>query len=43
MSAPAAIATIGTGHGVKFGTHKMLAACAAMAAAAEYPYLIYKV
>ena len=43
MSAPAAIAAIGTGLGVEFGTHKMLAACAPMAAAAKNPYLIYKV
>lgn len=43
MSAPPAIAAIGAGLGVEFGTHKMLAACAAMSAAAENPYLIYKV
>ena len=43
MCAPATITAVGTGLGVEFGTHKMLAARAAMPAAAEYPNLIYKV
>jgi len=43
MSAPAAIAAIGTGLGIEFGTHKVLTASAAMSAAAENPDLIYKV
>jgi hypothetical protein len=43
MSAPPAISAIGAGLGVEFGTHKMLAARAAMSASTKYPYLIYKV
>jgi hypothetical protein len=43
MSTTATIATIWAAHGSKFITHKMLAACATVAAAAKYLNLIYKV
>lgn len=43
MAATAAIPTIRTRHWVEFGTHKVLATCTAMPAAAKYPDLIYKV
>jgi hypothetical protein len=43
MTTTAAISAIRTGHWIEFGTHKVLATCTAMPAAAKYPYLIYKI
>jgi hypothetical protein len=43
MGATASITAIGATHGRKFSAQKMFIACATVAAAAEYAYLVYKI
>jgi len=43
MAATAAVATVGSRHGIEFRLHKMLAAGAAMPAPAKDPDLVDKV
>jgi hypothetical protein len=43
MTTATAVSAVGSGQGIVFGAQKMLDARAAMAAAAEYSDLIYKI